>query len=721
MFNKKYTLLIIVFAFAILTASVVYAQDIRFDLENLREQDPLLVRAYDIVKVQDAWEEILDSGESLSNTTVNIGILDTGFESSHLEFDRVVIDTDSFVDHKTGGHGTQVLGIIGANNNAPNIKDNREMNGIIPGATDNYKITSRYAIDNSDFDYMFELERGLEQGMEIVNISGGLTKCSFKILFIKEPINCISDEDFNEGKSYFQGVFANFPQVLFVMSAGNEGVDASNHIPGGAVYTDSRIIEANNLITVGATDLKDERAKWFLGLLGSSNFGATVNISAPGKHVYAPKPGNDYDKPSELLGITFGGFSGTSASAPFVTGVAGLLKAINPDLSPAEIKQILIETGDPISTDQPIGPRLNAHSAVCHQEALNCSPTIFEDSFEDYLVGDLHGQGGWESSSGPGPLKWQVVDTGCIDGNKCVFVPRSLASAKRLESPVESGHIEYWAKMLGDLRLTFRLSQDIGKFGVSPYCEAILDGGNNRIIGNTRGANPVGDVEMPGGETLIRDHWYRISIEWDKDLQACRFRLDDNPWSAYNSTNLVDPFEALDTVLLMANISGEDNMGYIDFISKDSSSPSPASPPFPQEIISQTQYMQNLTVSNFTGSRTQTFILPDDIHFIDRVILKLSRTALSTGNFSVAIMDENNNILQSRFFRSSLIAVDVFEDVTLAFPELTELTPNMQYKLSIRPEGFASIRVAYSDQDPYNEGIFANNPDWDLYFRMFGF
>lgn len=57
-------------------------------------------------------------------------------------------------------------------------------------------------------------------------------------------------------------------------------------------------------------------------------------------------------------------FSGTSASAPLVTGVAAILKSLKPALTPAEIKQILVANADPIFTDKPIGPRLNALRAV---------------------------------------------------------------------------------------------------------------------------------------------------------------------------------------------------------------------------------------------------------------------------------------------------------------------------------------------------------------------
>src|SRR5699024_5739489 len=62
-----------------------------------------------------------------------------------------------------------------------------------------------------------------------------------------------------------------------------------------------------------------------------------VDICAPGWHVKVIREGNSYAS-----------VSGTSAAAPFVTGTAALMFAVNPGLSAVEAKDVLKATADDI-------------------------------------------------------------------------------------------------------------------------------------------------------------------------------------------------------------------------------------------------------------------------------------------------------------------------------------------------------------------------------------
>jgi subtilisin family serine protease len=106
----------------------------------------------------------------------------------------------------------------------------------------------------------------------------------------------------------------------------------------------------SNIISVAATDIHNN-------LLPSSNWGKTkVDIAAPGENIYSTLPNGK-----------FGYMSGTSQATAFVTGVAALLLAQNPSLTPPELKKIILESAEPLPQLQgkiATGGRLNAYQAL---------------------------------------------------------------------------------------------------------------------------------------------------------------------------------------------------------------------------------------------------------------------------------------------------------------------------------------------------------------------
>ncbi|PIE75419.1 hypothetical protein CSA17_07575, partial [bacterium DOLJORAL78_65_58] len=55
---------------------------------------------------------------------------------------------------------------------------------------------------------------------------------------------------------------------------------------------------------------------------------------------------------------------GTSMACPLVAGICGLIRNQSPGLSPAEVRQRLIDTGDAVAFDQPLGVKVNAARAL---------------------------------------------------------------------------------------------------------------------------------------------------------------------------------------------------------------------------------------------------------------------------------------------------------------------------------------------------------------------
>jgi subtilisin family serine protease len=107
--------------------------------------------------------------------------------------------------------------------------------------------------------------------------------------------------------------------ISVIIAAGNDNVDACQESP-------SRVDSA---MVVGATTMDNQRSSF-------SNYGSCVSIFAPGEHVIAATvAGQDSQN-----GFAF--VSGTSLSAPLVTGLYALLLEVSPKSQPDQLKKTIL-------------------------------------------------------------------------------------------------------------------------------------------------------------------------------------------------------------------------------------------------------------------------------------------------------------------------------------------------------------------------------------------
>lgn len=209
-------------------------------------------------------------------------------------------------------HGTHVAGIIGATRG----------NGIgIEGIASNVKIMVVRAVPNGDErdkDVANAIRYAVDNGAKVINMSFGK---------YFTPNKQVVDEAI---------LYAKSKDVLIIHAAGNDAKnkDIQDSYPT-RILNDGSI--ATNWIEVGACSSSKKGKK----LLASfSNYGPkTVDLFAPGVDIYSTIPNAKY-----------GDASGTSMACPATAGVAAIIRGYFPDLTAAEVKEVLMKTAVPYTS-----------------------------------------------------------------------------------------------------------------------------------------------------------------------------------------------------------------------------------------------------------------------------------------------------------------------------------------------------------------------------------
>lgn len=112
--------------------------------------------------------------------------------------------------------------------------------------------------------------------------------------------------------------------ILFVAAAGNSGSNNDNVDNYPSNYQTS----TNSVLAVASITRNDGDSGYSYGV-------ETVDLAAPGTAILSTVPGDGY-----------AAFSGTSMATPHVAGAAALVWSLNPELTPSEMKELLMVTGE---------------------------------------------------------------------------------------------------------------------------------------------------------------------------------------------------------------------------------------------------------------------------------------------------------------------------------------------------------------------------------------
>lgn len=332
-----------------------------FNWDNWGESDPGGRNwGLEAIMAPSAW----DYNNEMSS--IKIGIMDVGFQLDHEDLNIPLLNARNTADGGTmqvEGHGTHVAGIIGAESN-----DNNGITGIVWKKEIFAFRPSLATISNEQFkrSQIFEYKYGiawlLAKECKILNFSLGVN-------FLKNNFGLPSDTDSDDVKAFIdepRKYWTSFVKklvnknynFLLIQSAGNDAIDAKWN--GFLSSIDDpelrkRIIIVGAIKRNGIYDItRDWIANPYTFSNNFSNYGNKVDIVAPGEDIYSTVKNNGYSI-----------MSGTSMAAPHVTGVAGLVWAINPNLTATQVKDILVGTADrPITYNSRQYKILNAKAAV---------------------------------------------------------------------------------------------------------------------------------------------------------------------------------------------------------------------------------------------------------------------------------------------------------------------------------------------------------------------
>ena len=116
--------------------------------------------------------------------------------------------------------------------------------------------------------------------------------------------------------------FAHDHGLIMCAAAGNDGIELPENIVIPATRTPGTI-------TVGWLDMNDQAH-------GSSNHGSSVDIWAPGTGIPVGPDGG---------AMTGSVASGSSPATALVSGVAAMMRAVNPSITPDDVKKFIVDTG----------------------------------------------------------------------------------------------------------------------------------------------------------------------------------------------------------------------------------------------------------------------------------------------------------------------------------------------------------------------------------------
>ena len=350
---------------------------------------------------RDWWAEAIHAYTAWENYTqyaspVKVGVIDDGFDTEHKDIKDAYSFLPQYPNQDQTLHGTHVSGIIAARNNDICIR------GVADFIQDGDLICVDWGVTNkegkkvellSTGDYLNIIKTMLAAGVKVIN-------CSFGI-FTDSELKFMKDNGKNNPLAHlflkFKGSYESYLEVLnnqiqlsgqialnaisqllergvtdflIVQSAGNgydgaykDGIEAVRNGYFASITTDSirSVIKKrqngltvkdylDHIIIVAGAD--NGTVDDYYSISRGSNYGTYVTICAPGSNILSLNRDGAFSRCNTL--------SGTSMSAPMVTGAAALVWGIDPTLTAGEVRYILTHE----TNTKAVGSKSNGDSLI---------------------------------------------------------------------------------------------------------------------------------------------------------------------------------------------------------------------------------------------------------------------------------------------------------------------------------------------------------------------
>ena len=289
---------------------------------NYLENDPRVAEQWALEAIRGHEAHALLS-ELKPIRKARVAILDTGVEGKHEDIKAVFQKSPGNTDGH--GHGTHCAGIAGAATNNRIGVASLNWNGAF------VEVTGYRALSSNGSGTLESIAQAVidaaKADADVISMSlGGVAPVQPRVL-----INAIE--------------FAQKRGVVVAASAGNSNRDAYNHFPSNI----------KGVFAIAAVDQNLNKARF------SNTVGRLSRpLAAPGVDILSLFPQNGYRS-----------LSGTSMSTPVVTGLLGVMRSLNPDLTAEQAYTILHETGFTVPDTPRVGRVINAEAAILATLALN--------------------------------------------------------------------------------------------------------------------------------------------------------------------------------------------------------------------------------------------------------------------------------------------------------------------------------------------------------------